>query len=190
MFQIRKEGVYVSPMSKIAIRNRASLITQKIKSVICYDTSLPITRVLDTLGTDVFPGLTVEILPKNDPLMKFIWAYTDPNTKTIFIREDTYEKACEGDPQSRFTIAHEMGHLFLNHKPDLSLSRKDFEGKPPIFYDAEWQADTFAAELLMPVDIVKGKTYTEVQKLCNVSASAAQARVRKVEEEFKNERPL
>lgn len=190
MFQIRKEGTPVLPTSKQNIRNFATVITQKVRSVIDYDTVLPITHMLDRFGTDVFPGLSVEILPKDSPLMKHVWAYTNPNKKTIYIREDTYDKACEGDAQSRFTIAHEMGHLFLNHRFDLGLPRKDSNKELPLFYDAEWQADTFAAELLMPVELAKGKTCTEVQKLFNVSASAAQTRVRKLAKEFQNERPL
>lgn len=190
MFQIRKEGAIVEPISKQTIRNYVLLLTEKIRSVISYDTILPITHVLDLFGTDIFPGLSFEVLSKDNPLMQHNWAFTNTDKMTIYVREDTYDKACQGDPQSRFTIAHEMGHLFLRHSPTSGLARKDANEQIPVFYDAEWQADTFAAEFLMPVDLAKNKTCDEVRMLFNVSASAAQTRVNKLRKEFQNERPL
>ena len=91
--------------------------------------------------------------------------YEDPNNlgglhideKLVVINENLAEQ--EG--RMHFTAAHEIGHIKL-HVPILMeqrareniLCRKDegFEGtkKDPL----EWQADTFAAYLLMPRDMV------------------------------------
>lgn len=55
----------------------------------------------------------------------------------------------------RFTIAHELGHLFLNTTCGSGVENYFDEGKP-----LEVEADVFAAELLMPLaflnkDLVK-----------------------------------
>ena len=184
MFQIRKPGVLVPAMSKFAIRNKATSITAKVRQVVKYDTVVPITQVLEQFGEGVFPGYNFEIKDDADKMMLHYWAYTDPVSKTIYIRDSIYHKACCGDPQARFTIAHEMGHLFLGHGQGAVLARKAANADIPIYYDAEWQADTFAAELLMPANEAKGKTCAEIQKAFHVSASAALARANKLKKEF------
>ena len=49
----------------------------------------------------------------------------------------------------RFSIAHELGHIVLNHEPLKHI----FERRKP---DAERQADSFAAELLLPERLLRG----------------------------------
>lgn len=51
--------------------------------------------------------------------------------------------------RDRFTIAHELGHLFLRHLDENGVLHR--EGKNQI----EYQANQFAAELLMPEDMFK-----------------------------------
>jgi Zn-dependent peptidase ImmA (M78 family) len=49
-----------------------------------------------------------------------------------------------------FTLSHELGHLVLRHS--MAFARTDSRGaawRP--FEDSEWQANTFAAELLKPL---------------------------------------
>ena len=78
-----------------------------------------------------------------------------------------------------FTVAHEVGHIVLHvpfynekHGKDVSedkiISRKDcgFEGtkKEP----EEWQADKFAAYLLMPSALIKKAFYNNYNRPVNV----------------------
>jgi len=62
--------------------------------------------------------------------------------------------------RARFTLAHELGHIFLNHDKrefyDAEVAREFGEDvpenvKPP----KEQEADAFASELLIPVDQLK-----------------------------------
>ena len=95
--------------------------------------------------------------------------------KTIEINENLIEH--EG--RMHFTAAHEVGHIVLHvpfynekHGKDVSehkiISRKDcgFEGtkKEP----EEWQADKFAAYLLMPSALIKKAFYNNYNRPVNV----------------------
>ena len=95
--------------------------------------------------------------------------------KTIEINENLIDY--EG--RMHFTAAHEVGHIVLHvpfynekHGKDVSehkiISRKDcgFEGtkKEP----EEWQADKFAAYLLMPSAIIKKTFYKNYNRPVNV----------------------
>lgn len=79
----------------------------------------------------------------------------------------------------RFTIAHEIGHVVMGH-PNVS-SFSNFESKDP----CETEANQFAAELLMPLSIIKNdiKNGIKVPQLLaeryNVSPEAMWWRVSK-----------
>jgi Zn-dependent peptidase ImmA (M78 family) len=74
--------------------------------------------------------------------------YTDPNGEFIILRDDVYHGACAGDGRSRFTAAHELGHLALHTR--IPLARAKAEERVPPYRLSEPQANQFAAELLMP----------------------------------------
>ena len=89
------------------------------------------------------------------------------------------ENISDHEGRMHFTAAHEIGHIILHvpfykekHKDDLSkdkiISRKDggFEGtkKDP----EEWQADKFAAFLLMPTELIKKTFYKNFKRPVNV----------------------
>ncbi len=58
-------------------------------------------------------------------------------------------------PRRRFTLAHEMGHLVMDHGPLL------LDGAHPL---QERQADIFAAELLMPSELL----FREIRRLASL----------------------
>lgn len=76
----------------------------------------------------------------------------DGGNYTILVNED------ESDVRIRFTIAHELGHYFLHVKDDprkiLVSFRRDQSAR-------ETAANKFAAELLMPKELIK----TEYSKM-------------------------
>jgi hypothetical protein len=86
------------------------------------------------------------------------WTTFDLGHITVTLTPRTYTGLERGTVRARFTLAHELGHLEL-HSPELlrlaalphnvrALARgpRHYE----VFYDTEWQADGFAAALLMP----------------------------------------
>ncbi len=109
----------------------------------------------------------------------------------ILVSEQTYSEACDGNGRARFTIAHECYHgikqirRVLNHSGQAILYRRT---SVPPYRDPEWQANRFAASLLMPEKMVKllADNTTQgqiVKKLVNtfqVSNEAARIRARQI----------
>ena len=98
---------------------------------------------------------------------------TIPSYNTIKIREDVYEKAIRGDGRARFTILHEVGHLFMHDNDRVALCRKSDNKPLKVYENPEWQADVFASELLMAEQLVKDMSIEEIVVQCGVSHAAA-----------------
>ncbi|MBL0929935.1 MAG: ImmA/IrrE family metallo-endopeptidase [Alphaproteobacteria bacterium] len=73
--------------------------------------------------------------------------------RIIEVREDVYEGAIKGNGRDRFTLAHEVGHIILHNEP--YLARHMETNKLPTYCDPEWQANAFAGELLIPIDLAR-----------------------------------
>ena len=91
--------------------------------------------------------ISFEIIEKKEMLDKY--AEYNPIDKTIKLREDVYERAINGIGRDRFTVSHEIGHIFL-HSDNIAMARSD--EKIPVYCDPEWQANTFAREFLCPLN--------------------------------------
>ena len=89
--------------------------------------------------------------------------------------------------RQRFTLAHELGHHFMNHG---DRHRKDTFGAPPNNPEdrrKEWEANEFAAALLMPkksIDLVIEKmehpTVSKLADVFNVSEQAMRIRLQRL----------
>ena len=66
-------------------------------------------------------------------------------------------------------IIHELGHYFLHQPESMSHAR----GNVPRYRDPEWQANTFAAELMAPYSLTKDMSVQEIMKECGMSKQAA-----------------
>lgn len=80
-----------------------------------------------------------------DPINDDEWidatrANVDVKTFTIYMPERLYWELCNGRPEAVRIFLHELGHIFLCHKPMLHFS----EAPPREANDSEWQADYFA----------------------------------------------
>ncbi len=83
------------------------------------------------------------------------------------------------DERARFTIAHELGHIFLGHKSLINGINDCHEEKP----NEEKEADMFAIRLLAPACVLKGldlHTSKEISNVCNISIQAAQYRANRM----------
>ena len=130
---------------------------------------VPVFDIIEYLGYDI--DFRKDGIYKDNNLL----GGTLINQKTVEINENLSDH--EG--RMHFTAAHEIGHIILhvplyqqNDVKDVSenkiISRKDggFEGnkKEP----EEWQADKFAAFLLMPSELIKDAFYKNYTRPVNV----------------------
>lgn len=100
----------------------------------------------------------------------------------IILREDVYVNANKGQPRGRFTAAHELGHWALHSglKPTMARSSGN---STPVYKCSEWQANRFAAEILMPFKFFTiNDTVPTVMARHGVSRPAAERRLK----EYKN----
>lgn len=84
----------------------------------------------------------------------------------------------DGEQRKRFTIAHELGHFFLHEDNKLKVSYRGGQSHE------ETEANRFAAELLMPEDLVKQEYQKfpilvprEFARIFDVSAAAMEIRL-------------
>lgn len=102
--------------------------------------------------------------------------YTCPNGTFIMLREDVYEKACDGEPRARFTTIHELGHWAMHTNIPLARAHKGQNVAP--YKLAEPQANQFAAEFLMPASFVSSSDAVgDLMTRFGVSYEAARLRL-------------
>lgn len=81
----------------------------------------------------------------------------------------------------RFTIAHELGHIFLGHDlKDGKHHSRTFDTNKPII---ETEADMLAARILSPACVLWAldlHTPEEISAICNISATAAKVRAERM----------
>lgn len=83
----------------------------------------------------------------------------------------------------RYTLAHELGHIFLKHPLRDGKFGRSFgvqrEPKSPI----EYQAERFAIDILAPACVLWGlklQTAEEISKVCNISMRSAEIRAERM----------
>jgi hypothetical protein len=114
---------------------------------------------------------------------------TDPIHKLVRIPPQVYEKMVTGKGRARFTVTHEVGHVVLhakqvreimvNYGTDGLKRRSDIES----YRDPEWQANAFAAAVLMPESAVRailaeGGGVGKIARTLKVSVMAAEIRLK------------
>lgn len=137
------KGIRVKPRSINVIRDVA-LATRAMCNE--DDPFFDIIRVLEDVLTPV--GLLLDVVDDAD--LGDEEARTYPDSSVICVRESVYNGAVKGVGRDRFTLCHELGHLFMHD--DVPHSRVMENQNHKIYEDSEWQADTFAAEVMMPLD--------------------------------------
>ena len=97
------------------------------------------------------------------------------NDKWYIIYDDSMSKE-----RIRFSIAHELGHIFLGHQLTNGEYRRTFVIDKP---SEETQADIFASRLLAPAVVLWAldiHSAEEIQKLCFISYSASKIRAERM----------
>jgi hypothetical protein len=158
-------------MSRIEIREFARVV----RKMFGLDESLyfPIVEVLEFVIPQIIEDFSFEIVTHNE--LPNAYAITKPDKKIMKVRQDVYERAINNSERDRFTLCHELGHLLLHDNSNISFAR----GDTLPFENPEWQANTFAAELLAPYHLVKGMNVDEIAEKCVMSRTAADIQYKK-----------
>ncbi|WP_441279828.1 ImmA/IrrE family metallo-endopeptidase [Bradyrhizobium sp. 63_E2_N1_3] len=121
------------------------------------------------------PGIMFDVVEGD--LLGARMGAVNPLTGQFMVREDIYDAAVQGQPRHRFTVAHEAGHAMM-HVGTLNRMPASV-GKVPAFRDPEWQANRFAAALLMPRHLVRQCTsVAEIMQRFGVSRECAEFRIK------------
>jgi Zn-dependent peptidase ImmA (M78 family) len=172
---IRSKGVRVPPRSTAQIRQMADKV-RKVLGVVKgqSEDKLDIIEVIDILLPQCLPQIEINLLP--DEEMGEDHGRTYPDKFLIELRENTYIGAMNGSGRDVFTVAHEIGHLFL-HQNAASFARSKPTATIKPYENSEWQADQFAAEILMPYELcINCSCSSDIQYRFGVSRSAAENR--------------
>ena len=158
------------PRSRQEIRRITRLIRQKLNmDNIFY---FPIVEVIEFLAADDEEEFDYEIVSPNE--MVDTYGTTNTYNNIMRIRENVYEGAVKGNPRDRFTLCHEFGHWFLHQPKSISFAR----GKIPKYCEPEWQANTFAAELMIPHHLIKDMNIYDIIDKCGVSYVCAEIQMK------------
>lgn len=102
-----------------------------------------------------------------------------------------YNETCTPE-RIRFTVAHELGHIVLNHVSPGSVTTANREPNPQD-NPRETAANQFAARLLAPACVLWGldlHTSEEIARTCRISKQAAEFRVARMNELYSRNRFL
>ena len=145
----------VAPMSAAQIESDATLVIRNYSPALLREPgAFNIVNFFDHAMKDVYK-LDTAVQHLENGVEGQAW----PDGR-VFVSELTYDMACMGVGRGRFTIAHECYHgikhrrqirQVLVHTGQATLYRRK---SLPAYRDPEWQADRFAAALLMPAPMV------------------------------------
>ncbi|NVF15000.1 ImmA/IrrE family metallo-endopeptidase [Vreelandella maris] len=152
----RSHATKATPKTKADIRAIAQGIRDVITGLmVSHDGEavhcLPMMRIFEMLY--IQEELAMEIVPDDE--LKDAVAETEPDEQLIKIRESDYNSAAAGDRDALFTLAHELGHLFMHADQPKTFARSSI--KYSLESDCEWQANTFASEFLVDRRLVDTK---------------------------------
>ena len=162
-------GYKVCPLSAQSIKDKARTVRDKFFNLLPAD-AIDLVRILEHTLHQY--KVTFEVREIHE--MPDVEGWTNPDAALVILREDVYDALCDStNPmhnRARFTAAHELGHLFLHEGVTFARgalpTHKHFE-------DSEWQADMFAAELLMPTEMCFGMSIEQIQTQFQVGYLAA-----------------
>lgn len=169
----------VPPRRRADIAARANTHRQQFQMLYGYDPDcFPVVDFVENVVAAVLQEFVLEVV--DDHEMRGMEGATFPDELRICLPNKVYEGAVAGDPRSRFTVAHELGHLFLHRDIPFARLARSTE-KTPAYSDSEWQANEYAGALLMPRRLLEGMTtIQEISERCGVSWQAAMTRAQKL----------
>ncbi len=145
-FALGNANYVVPPLSTVQIY----LLAQSIRRAYVEDNQQ--IDLIDVLEHRISPdGRVFNLEVYEDYEMAGSLGFTRPDGSGIVLSRSTYEGAERSDGRSRFTVAHEFGHLAMHCREGYHRLAMPAESVPR-YQDPEWQANTFAAGLLAPIE--------------------------------------
>lgn len=130
-----------------------------------------VSAIAKSAGIAVIKNSDAKILKESESGVTIV-----QNNKFHIIYNDT-----ESSKRCRFTIAHELGHIFLGHLLINTPQYRTFK----IQDDTESEANVFARDLLAPACVLhelQTLSAAEISKLCNISLDSATYRAERMRE--------
>lgn len=150
-------------------RSQIRMLVKELRKVIGCDkvAYFPIIQFIEWILANPEYGMDFEVVDLEE--MQDTYGTTNTGKNVMRIRSDVYDGVVKGRPRDRFTLCHELGHYILHQPEFMSYARGDI----PRYCQSEWQANTFAGELMAPYDIVKDMSIEEIVEKCGMSRQAA-----------------
>lgn len=149
------------------VRKRMNLLDQPY---------FPIGDYLEKVMSNELRLFDIEVVYRDEMPGEF--ATVSRNGRLLRIREDVYEDVWKGTGHSRFTLAHELGHMVL-HCTGVEVYALASGQSVPGYKDSEAQANYFASSLLMPKKFFSSvDTVESVSRRHGVSRQAALLRLK------------
>lgn len=104
--------------------------------------------------------------------------FIDDNRKFNIVLNSNYSDAVK-----RYTIGHELGHIFLGHFTEDTMNNADME----------YQAERFAIDILAPACVLWGLDLhkaEDIAKICNISMQSARIRAERMDILYKRNKFL
>lgn len=160
-----------NPLKIVEIENYANNLRKELG--IPSNSFFPVLEVMEKFHVDGL--LTIQYLEDDDSLFEDDTpAKYNPADNFIYVKESVLEELEKHEYRANFTLAHELFHYFQCQV--LGFEFEEVENCPS-FEDPEWQADEFAAPLLVPTKYVVGDCDTKlVAEMFNVSESCVVTR--------------
>ena len=157
------------PHSRDAIRRDTYLLRSKLG--LTHALYFPILPFLENVLPQIDPSFYMEVLEDHE--LPGVYAEYIPSINVIRVKHSVYEAAASGYWLARSTLAHELGHYYYHDEHSVRYAKLDLFEKVPPDFDPERQANVFAAELLVPINLIEGMSKEEIGKTCGVSYTLA-----------------
>ena len=162
---IEKRCQLATPRTREEIRRDAFLLREKLG--LAHEPFFPVVEFIEHVLPITDPTFYLDVISDKD--MPGIQAEYVPSQNVMRVRESVYEAAVAGYWWARSTLAHELGHYYYHNEDTVRFATLDPFTKLPYAIDPEQQADTFMAELLAPVHLIRGMSVRKAGKEFGVS---------------------